>query len=440
MTQKHDKIKGILYCVENKKNSKWYIGITTRTLRHRWNGHLRSAAKGFGSTDSLQSAIREFGSNVFECKKLSAHDNLQALSDAEIEAIERYDTLRPKGYNLNRGGSINFRFEPYELEGITYYSLASIADEYGIVPVTLHKRMQSGRWTIEQACGLHEPPPDFRSNAVPITVAGREFRSMLEACSVFNVDKRTVNLRLNRMGWSIDEAFEVVKRSKYQIILNDLVFETRRDACRHFQLNEKMVESRLRNGWSLEEAFGLKDRRSRPNNSPAISAANRTKSITFQGNLYQSTGQLALAYGIKPATLYYRLRNGWTIEQAIGHDERPQINPRVDYHKINNEKFSTQELVKKYDVDISTFRARRKRGWNLGQCLGIEPAPSRTKVSYIVTTPDGKEIEVSDMKKFAKENNLPANGRELRTLATTRKKVHTWKGWKCRKNSIIEDT
>lgn len=115
--------------------------------------------------------------------------------------------------------------------------------------------MQSGRWIIEQACGLDEPPPDHRGNAKPITVAGREFRSMLEACSVFKVDKRTVDLRINRMGWSIDEAFEVVKRSKYQIILNDLIFETRRDACRYFQLNEKMVERRLRSGWSLEEAF-----------------------------------------------------------------------------------------------------------------------------------------------------------------------------------------
>lgn len=118
MMQNHEKIKGILYCVENKINSKRYIGITTRTLQHRWNGHLRSAVKGFGSTDSLQSAIREFRSNAFEFKKLSANDTLQALSDAEIEAIDRYDTLCPKGYNLNRGGSINFRFEPYELEGI----------------------------------------------------------------------------------------------------------------------------------------------------------------------------------------------------------------------------------------------------------------------------------------------------------------------------------
>lgn len=63
----------------------------------------------------------------------------------------------------------------------------------------------------------------------------------------------------------------------------------------------------------------------------------------------------------------------------------------------------------------------------------VGTAPSRAKVTYIVTTPDGKEIEVSNMKKFAQENNLPANGRELRALATKLRKVHTWKGWKCRK-------
>lgn len=39
--------------------------------------------------------------------------------------------------------------------------------------------------------------------------------------------------------------------------------------------------------------------------------------IAFEGKNYETIGVAAKAFGIAPATLRSRLRNGWTIEQAL---------------------------------------------------------------------------------------------------------------------------
>ena len=49
----------IIYKLTNKINNKFYIGITSETLNHRWKGHCRKAR--FGSTSNLHQAIRKYG-------------------------------------------------------------------------------------------------------------------------------------------------------------------------------------------------------------------------------------------------------------------------------------------------------------------------------------------------------------------------------------------
>ena len=46
-----------------------------------------------------------------------------------------------------------------------------------------------------------------------ITVEGKTFNSIKEACKYYNLEYNTVYDRLNR-GWSVEEAFELVPRQK----------------------------------------------------------------------------------------------------------------------------------------------------------------------------------------------------------------------------------
>jgi len=214
------KIKGKLYLITNILNQRYYVGITTRSIKHRWEGHKRAAeGEKILNLKGLHAAMRKFGLENFKITQLGKYDSLKKLAKAEVQAIKKYHSLTPNGYNLNRGGGINPRFGPYEVEGIEYFSLESLAQDYDLLPITVQKRMHSGKWTIRQACGLDDPPLDKRSNAQPMIIGGIEFRSKMALVSYFGIDKRTFDLRVNRLGWSIEEAVGLKQRIGRSIIL-----------------------------------------------------------------------------------------------------------------------------------------------------------------------------------------------------------------------------
>jgi group I intron endonuclease len=92
----------IIYKLTNKINNKFYIGITSETLNHRWKGHCRKAR--FGSTSNLHQAIRKYGEEnwskeiLFEFKTT---DKKYAYS-VEQEFINKYNAYED-GYNMDIG-------------------------------------------------------------------------------------------------------------------------------------------------------------------------------------------------------------------------------------------------------------------------------------------------------------------------------------------------
>lgn len=92
----------IIYKLINKINNKFYIGITSETLNHRWKGHCRKAR--FGSTSNLHQAIRKYGEEnwskeiLFEFKTT---DKKYAYS-VEQEFINKYNAYED-GYNMDIG-------------------------------------------------------------------------------------------------------------------------------------------------------------------------------------------------------------------------------------------------------------------------------------------------------------------------------------------------
>ena len=92
---------------------------------------------------------------------------------------------------------------------------------------------------------------------------------------------------------------------------------------------------------------------------------------------------------------------------------------------------SMEEAAKKYEINISTVRARMKRGWSIKQALGLDSKPNMTSKRYIVTSPKGTEIYVENFSEFARQNGFPDDGRKLRRVATA-KNLHSWHGWKIR--------
>lgn len=89
----------IIYKLENNVNNKVYIGQTSdfvvRMRQHRW-------AHG---NQLINRAVRKYGWNNFEHQILLSDLSRLEANDCEIMAIQIYDCLSPKGYNVHRGGT-----------------------------------------------------------------------------------------------------------------------------------------------------------------------------------------------------------------------------------------------------------------------------------------------------------------------------------------------
>jgi group I intron endonuclease len=100
---------GILYIATNIYTNKKYIGITTKSIKERISGHLKSVKR--GSKAKFHVEIRKFGieSFVFETFVFSVND----LIDKEIEYIKKYDSYN-NGYNSTFGGVLNTGYKHTE--------------------------------------------------------------------------------------------------------------------------------------------------------------------------------------------------------------------------------------------------------------------------------------------------------------------------------------
>jgi group I intron endonuclease len=97
------KVFGYIYKITNIDNGKSYIGQTTNTVNYRWNQHIYFSKN--NSNNYLHRAIRKRGIDRFQVKKLCTAINIQELNHREEYCIRIFNTVRPFGYNIKKGGN-----------------------------------------------------------------------------------------------------------------------------------------------------------------------------------------------------------------------------------------------------------------------------------------------------------------------------------------------
>lgn len=84
-----------------------YIGLTQKTMMHRWNQHCAQSAafKGVGRSH-FANAIRTYGKNAFSHEILEVCNSLEEANVREQFWIWTYDTTNPiRGFNIKAGGA-----------------------------------------------------------------------------------------------------------------------------------------------------------------------------------------------------------------------------------------------------------------------------------------------------------------------------------------------
>lgn len=120
------------------------------------------------------------------------------------------------------------------------------------------------------------------------------------------------------------------------------------------EAERKAEEERLRKEQE-EENSRLEELRNNPN------------TVWVAGKPYANKAEVARAFGIAPATLYNKLKKGWTYEQAVGLEE--YVPPKVIYK--DKEYDSEQALAESFGVVYTTYKSRLSHGWTQDEALGV---------------------------------------------------------------------
>ena len=201
------------------------------------------------------------------------------------------------------------------VNGIQYSSITAAANKHNIPYDTVVTRLNNG-WTPEQAFG-YEPPKTKVGNSKSITINGVTYDSKREAQRVYNkVPYCTAITRLNN-GWTPEQAFGLVKRDpelknnikkatkpkSNKIIVDNKEFESLSKACKYYNKNYNRIERRLHRGWTADEAFDI--------------VIERLGEIKLHGRVFDSFEEAVKAYNLNIYFIYNELRNGKSLSEAF---------------------------------------------------------------------------------------------------------------------------
>jgi hypothetical protein len=101
------------------------------------------------------------------------------------------------------------------------------------------------------------------SNWRELTIKGKNYDSLGSAAKAFGVHRNTLDYRLSR-GWRPEEAVGIEpppshagKQAGIEVIVQGVSFRNIKQAAAHFNRSYTWIFSRLREGATIEEALGL---------------------------------------------------------------------------------------------------------------------------------------------------------------------------------------
>jgi predicted GIY-YIG superfamily endonuclease len=232
-----------VYFVQNIQNHKIYVGVTTGLIQDRWKKHVSEAAA--GSRFKFHSAIRKYGPEAFFWSEVACFDLLADAYERERILI-RILNSRECGYNTAHGGIDGVRKE-WTINGTVYPSKTAAAKAHSVPYQKMIKRLCLGH-TPEQAVGL-VPMPTWKVGV--IILEGVRYASRGDAARAYGLDEKMIGQRVNKLGWTLEQAFGLVP-SPVRTAWNNKFVEVNgvqmsyASACKSIGYNEGAITVHLR--------------------------------------------------------------------------------------------------------------------------------------------------------------------------------------------------
>ena len=230
---------------------------------------------------------------------------------------------------------------------------------WNITRYNLKRRINAG-WTLEQALTVpvqsRELPETYKDHL------GNVFESKTQMCKHWNISYSVFNTRMQKYGWSLEDALTVPAGSK-QICRDHLgnTFATRKEMCDYWHVPVTTFKSRRQQKMTLEQAL-----------TQSVS----TKFIC-EDHLEQKFAnqkEMCRYWNIKPCTFQRRIRSGWALEKALTEPVKTQIIEDHTGRRFEN----IAQMCRFWHIPQTTFKSRMNNHWTLKKAL-TTPVQSVTK-------------------------------------------------------------
>lgn len=406
------------YLIFNTNTNEAYIGITERSLEARWRQHVSEALRGKGYL--LHQAIRQHGLNAFDFSFIACARSRSMLHDLEQQLVEQYDAVIA-GYNQTRGGGAGESVgDKTVVGGLTFISFSAAARHFKISEDIARQRIKRYGWTIEQALEI-APAPLRTYDGFKYELRGVRYRTFSEACKAHGLTDSAVRCRLAK-GWTQEEAFGLLPRKKEPkapaITIAGVKYPGLAAATEAAGIPLSTVKKRLRGGYSLAQALG--------NESPPKRMV-PGKAVTVGEQSYMSIAHACHQLGKDEKLVAGRLRNGWSIDEAFDIVKPPsklgQNGLRIE---VGGQIFASHALAAKaFGIDPRKLHKRQKAGWTLEQALGIKPPPERIGNGAKTVVLQGVEYPSMEAACAAYGRTVSTVGRRLRKGLSLEKAIAT---------------
>lgn len=247
------------------------------------------------------------------------------------------------------------------------------------------------------------------SNRKQITVEGKVFKSINEASKYYNVASSSVNRRLNN-GWSIEEAFELVERKNArskEVTLEGITYRSIKEACMYYCKDYDKIKHRLRTGWSVEEAFDLDEREYMYKGSP--------RPIIIEGKSFESIKEACKYYKMDYDKVCSRLSaKGWTKKWSIEEAFELEIRKDGGYKPVTVEGKtfrSVAEAARYYNMNYDTAKDRINSGWTNEEAFGLVKRARKHSKGKPITVKGKTFNSVAEAARYYNLDNTIVNSR-----------------------------
>jgi hypothetical protein len=150
--------------------------------------------------------------------------------------------------------------------GKSYNSFTELCFDHNLSDGCVRARLKRG-WSINEALGIIYRKNESGGRDKEIEVDGVKYKSIKIACKSLKIkDYDNVYQRLKNENYTVKQAFGIdpppKKKSSIaiKITIGKKTFESKRAAAIFHKIDERIISNRIKRGWTIEEAYELKNR------------------------------------------------------------------------------------------------------------------------------------------------------------------------------------